>query len=262
MQAPMNKKYTKELLAPIIANATNWADACRSLNIKPSSGSQTHLAKVTRGFGLVTNHFSGQGWNKGKKFPPRKSILELLNSNSTNSDRLRSRLFREKLKERRCEQCKESERQGHEIPLELHHLDCNHSNNHLDNLQILCANCHSIAHLKIRSAAVLKQVANRPLEGRAKLSSVGVRFSPAAPKTRKTKVPKIRKAKISWPSDEELHDLVWSTATTKVAAMLGVSDKAVEKRLRKLHLSKPPRGYWALIATGKTKVEALAELGT
>ena len=33
---------------------------------------------------------------------------------------------------------------GIEIPLEIHHIDGNHKNNKLENLQILCPNCHSL----------------------------------------------------------------------------------------------------------------------
>ena len=35
---------------------------------------------------------------------------------------------------------------GQSIPLELHHIDFNHYNNSLDNLQILCSNCHMQVH--------------------------------------------------------------------------------------------------------------------
>lgn len=41
-----------------------------------------------------------------------------------------------------------------------------------------------------------------------------------------------------------LRKLVWKYPTTKVAIMLGVSDKAVEKRCKLLGVDKPPRGYW------------------
>lgn len=34
--------------------------------------------------------------------------------------------------------------------LDVHHKDCNHKNNNLDNLQILCANCHRLVHYEIR----------------------------------------------------------------------------------------------------------------
>lgn len=35
----------------------------------------------------------------------------------------------------------------HPRQLEVHHVDCNHENNHLDNLETLCCNCHKLWHL-------------------------------------------------------------------------------------------------------------------
>lgn len=49
---------------------------------------------------------------------------------------------------------------------------------------------------------------------------------------------------IKWIDSEELRNLVWEKPTTEIAKMLGVSDKAVEKRCKKLGIPKPPRGYW------------------
>ena len=46
---------------------------------------------------------------------------------------------------------------------------------------------------------------------------------------------------------EELRHLVWEIPTTQIAALYGVSDKAVEKRCKVLGIAKPPRGYWARI---------------
>ena len=42
-----------------------------------------------------------------------------------------------------CEKCHTSEWMGKPITLELHHIDGDHYNNSLENLQILCPNCHS-----------------------------------------------------------------------------------------------------------------------
>ncbi len=75
----------------------------------------------------------------------RKDILEFLNGNATNS-RKRIKLIECGIKEEKCECCGLSEWMGKPIPLELHHKDFNHYNNALDNLQILCANCHMQAH--------------------------------------------------------------------------------------------------------------------
>ena len=50
--------------------------------------------------------------------------------------------------------------------------------------------------------------------------------------------------KIQWPAKEELERLLWEKPTIYIAKDLGVSDKAVEKHVKKLGLTKPPRGYW------------------
>ena len=86
--------------------------------------------------------------NKGGKGRPHStscvSALEYSQKNyGISSHRLKQKLIRDGLKEAKCEICGLSSWQGKEIPLELHHKDYNHYNNNLDNLQILCPNCHA-----------------------------------------------------------------------------------------------------------------------
>ena len=56
---------------------------------------------------------------------------------------LKERLFRDGIKERKCERCGITEWMGEKITLQLHHIDGNRQNNNVENLQILCPNCHS-----------------------------------------------------------------------------------------------------------------------
>ena len=49
------------------------------------------------------------------------------------------------------------------IPLELHHINGNHNDNRLENLQILCSNCHSLAHEYSNSNNKSKNVVNTTL---------------------------------------------------------------------------------------------------
>ena len=91
--------------------------------------------------------YSGNKSMKCKKVDPkRKSALEIINSTSFTNSAKRVRLIEDGIKENKCECCGLSEWMGKPIPLELHHKDFNHYNNSLDNLQILCANCHMQAH--------------------------------------------------------------------------------------------------------------------
>ena len=79
---------------------------------------------------------------------PKISILgfeEILIENSGwTSYSIKNRLLKEGLKERKCERCGRTDWEGVEIPLELHHLNGIHNDNRLENLQILCPNCHAL----------------------------------------------------------------------------------------------------------------------
>lgn len=75
---------------------------------------------------------------------PLEDILSGFHSKPYTSSRLRKRLVKEGYKENKCESCGTEEWLGKKLPLELHHIDGNHSNNRLDNLLILCPNCHSL----------------------------------------------------------------------------------------------------------------------
>ncbi len=60
---------------------------------------------------------------------------------------------------------------------------------------------------------------------------------------------------------EELLLAVWTEPVTKVAASFDVSDKAIEKRCKRLGVVKPPRGYWAKMQYGRSHEQALLALG-
>ncbi len=56
---------------------------------------------------------------------------------------LKARLLREGLKQGRCETCGISEWRGRPLSLQLHHVNGDGLDNRLENLQLLCGNCHS-----------------------------------------------------------------------------------------------------------------------
>ncbi len=62
----------------------------------------------------------------------------------TKSSNLKFRLIKEGLKEHKCEKCKKTRWLNQRIPIELHHIDGDNTNNLLENLQILCPNCHAL----------------------------------------------------------------------------------------------------------------------
>ena len=67
----------------------------------------------------------------------------LNNKRSLGTHALKLKLIKEGLKTEKCEKCGLSEWKRKKIPLELHHKDGNVKNNELNNLEILCLNCHA-----------------------------------------------------------------------------------------------------------------------
>jgi predicted transcriptional regulator/5-methylcytosine-specific restriction endonuclease McrA len=61
-----------------------------------------------------------------------------------NRSHIKRRLFDAGIKTRRCESCGLSEWRGQPISLALHHINGDRHDNRLQNLQILCPNCHGL----------------------------------------------------------------------------------------------------------------------
>lgn len=60
------------------------------------------------------------------------------------------------------------------------------------------------------------------------------------------------KSEIITFSRNELYDKIWNTPTIKLARDFGLSDVALGKICKKHSIPKPPLGYWAKLAHGKT----------
>lgn len=77
--------------------------------------------------------------------PQEMPIEELLvvGREQTSRGHLKARLIKAGLKTEACERCGLTDWFGERLGLELHHINGNGRDNRLDNLQILCPNCHS-----------------------------------------------------------------------------------------------------------------------
>lgn len=100
-----------------------------------------------------------QGWQKGQISLNKKSYNWYLeNKKPIGSHKLKCKLFEEGIKEKICEVCYGIEWNKKPIPLELHHIDGDDENIKLENLQIICPNCHALTDNHAGKGKRLKRI--------------------------------------------------------------------------------------------------------
>lgn len=139
--------WSKELLEEIVPQCYSYAEVLRRLGLKTYGSNPKTLKKKLNEFNVDYSHFTGQGWQVyghpkfGCAGKPLEKVLDV--NSSLSSGAVRKRLLKNKIKENKCECCGISEWQGKPIQCELHHINGITTDNRIENLIMLCPNCHS-----------------------------------------------------------------------------------------------------------------------
>lgn len=141
-------KYSDEQFIEAVQSSFSIAEICRKIGIADRGGNYRVVHKKIDELGLDISHLTGKAWNQGKRYRQinsSKPLEDILTENSYYSSyHLNKRLLKEGLKEHKCERCGRTEWEGQPIPLELHHINGDNTDNRLENLQMLCPNCHAL----------------------------------------------------------------------------------------------------------------------
>ncbi|MEM6397505.1 MAG: HNH endonuclease [Bacteroidota bacterium] len=143
----MRYRYSPDELRKAVLDSYSIAEVCRKLGIKAAGGNYSTLKQRFQDWKIDTSHFRGQGWNIGLKFKPnpKKPLSEILvEESSYQAYKLKKRLLGEGVKSHICESCNLTMWQQVEIPLELHHINGVRTDNRLENIRLLCPNCHAL----------------------------------------------------------------------------------------------------------------------
>jgi hypothetical protein len=139
-----SNRYTREQFIEAVKNSESIHQTLKALRLKAQEGNYRVFRELLLKYNVDTTHFRGQLWNKGRKSGPRRPTEDYLNNTlPIQSHKLKQRLLKEKLLDRKCYKCSLTSWNNQPIPIELEHVDRNSMNNTLSNLIILCPNCHA-----------------------------------------------------------------------------------------------------------------------
>lgn len=132
--------FSKEQLEEFVKNSTSINQVSIKCGYKNNSGSGlSATSEMIKKYNFNTDHFfelNGISHNKGQfDYSRFKKGVAIKSFNMKNALAA--------LKGYKCECCNNTTWNGQEIPLEVHHLDGDNLNNEIENLQLLCPNCHA-----------------------------------------------------------------------------------------------------------------------
>lgn len=228
-------RYEKKKFIEIISISKTLSDVARLLEIEPSKGNRDTIKKYIEKYDLDINHFEyllGDNSNFIKK-----DINDILTNKVTYSstNNLKNRLYKEGLKNRKCELCEQGEDwMGKKISLILDHKNGVNTDNRLENLRILCPNCNASLEThcsknKTRYRSYLVGKKWNCIDCSVKISKTAVRC---------IKCESLKQRRVERPDIETLLKEIEELGYKATGRKYGVSDNAIRKWIKNTDIQK------------------------
>jgi len=142
------RSFDHKQLREAVKEARSAAQALRLIGRVPAGGNYKILYARIQSLGIDRRHWTGQGHLRGRThtWARKMALSEVLVEGSpyrASSSALKRRLLSEGLLLEECRVCGIKEWLGRRLSLHLDHVNGIANDHRLDNLRLLCPNCHS-----------------------------------------------------------------------------------------------------------------------
>lgn len=127
------RNYTDEDVIKFAKEVNSIAGLLKSLNLVVAGGNYANMKRKLQKLNVDTSHWTGQAWSGNQQLKDWQNYSKV--------GHLKPHLI--KLRGHQCEKCKNQIWLELPIPLEVHHIDGDRTNNKLENLELVCCNCHA-----------------------------------------------------------------------------------------------------------------------
>lgn len=253
-----------EEIKKLIKESRSIREYLEKRGVSASGGSYYQFKVICKRYDIDYSHFGGQSWNRGTNIicNPGQSLESLLTEDSNCArTSLKKRILREGLLEYKCYEpdCGISQWKNKDLVLHLDHINGINNDNRIENLRLLCPNCHSQTATYAGKNKTKSEKQNKKERKLIKYSCIDCGKSIRKNNKRCSSCYHDSTkgqngiTKIEWPSIEEMTKLVWEISSRQLAIKLNVSDTAIRKYCQKNNISKPSPGYWAKLKHGKVE---------
>lgn len=242
----MKNKFTelgKKHLEDVVNQSKSLSEICYSFKYTRSKAAYEVLKRSLEYFGIEYSNIYKTDLKKTNyknNFKVKPIEYYLIENSKTDNHFLKNRLIKENLLKNECDICKiEPYWNGKSLSLQLDHINGTNNDNRLENLRLLCPNCHSQTDTFSSKNRKVEKKQKFCVDCEKKIRLDSTRCSSCSKRMKRQNVQEDYKI-----DPVELQELLWKMPMVKIAKIYGCSDKTIGDKVMKYNLTKPPKGYF------------------